>query len=112
MCQTGRDHGGKSGNRAPRQINARGDDDLCHANGNDADDGDLQNDDDQAFGVGQKALTDEDPAQNLEQGGNTDQHQKDAEFLWELLLVRLIHLGWGGRIRCSWHFHEHLSERL
>ena len=62
------------------KIDAAGNDHLCHANGDNADDRDLQDDDAQTLRVHQEALTGEDPAEYLEDQRNADQHQKNIDF--------------------------------
>ncbi len=74
LGEAGREHRRHADDGAGGQIDAAGDDHLRDADGDDADDGNLQDHDRQALRVHQEALADEDPAEDFIDQRDADQH--------------------------------------
>src|SRR6185312_11875442 len=80
LRKTRGDHCRYSDDGSRRQIDAAGDDYLCDADGDDADDRHLEDDDPQALRIHEEALPDEDPAEHFEDEGEADEDAEDADF--------------------------------
>ncbi len=84
------DHGGRTDNGAGRQVNAAGDDHLGHADGDDTDDGHLQDDDFQPLLVEdgidvfacieQEAVAEQKPAEDLERRRDDDERDENVHL--------------------------------
>ena len=81
LRQRCRHHGGDRQHRARRQVDAARDDHLRDADGDQPHDGHLQDHHQQALRVAEEALPPHAPAHGLEEQGDADQHQHDAELV-------------------------------